>query len=100
MGELHTHSLELAYEKSRVAVNLACEAEKSRHLYLKIMLVQDENEELHTQLLQYDDRINELELALQHANTQSELQAKELGTLQGEKRSRLRELDTLRVSYS
>ena len=95
---LETHAFETAYEKACRQVEVVCESESARQLRLETLLFVDENEELHTQLAQGEERIDDLE---QYAlDLQANIRAGEdsLNSIHGLLRTRNREIESLKVS--
>jgi peptidoglycan hydrolase CwlO-like protein len=94
---LHTQSLELAYEKTLRGFDLAVEEEKARRLRLGILLLEDENDDLHAQLAQDDDRIDHLEEDAQALQSQLDTMEGETERLRAELRMKSREVEKLKV---
>lgn len=91
-------TLEAAYEKSCRQVEVICESEGARQLRLETLLLEHENEELHIQLAQGDERIDDLEQYV--LDLQRDVRAGEdsLDALQGHLRAKDREIESLKVS--
>ena len=95
---LDVRSLELAYEKTLRQTDILCETESARQLRVRILLLEDENDDLHEQLAQSDDRIDELEQSVQDVQDQLEIAGESLQRVQSDLRVKTREVETLKVS--
>ena len=93
-----THTLEMVYEKACRQFDVVCESETARQLRLQRLLLEDENDDLHTQLAQGDERIDELEGYVQDLQEDVEVAVGELEVAQGDLRIKSREIETLKVS--
>lgn len=76
---------------------MICESEKARHLRLRILLLENENNELYTQLAQADERIDELENYAADERQEWEAAIGQVELIQKDLRIRNREVDTLKV---
>jgi hypothetical protein len=91
----HTH--ELSYQRCIAQSESICHEEKARQLRLQILLLEDDRDDLHAQLLQSDIQIDDLERLLEDAQVDSQTFSKEAEQLRGEIRLKNRELENLRV---
>ena len=94
---LDTRSLELAYEKSLRQTNIIYEIESARQLRVRILLLEDENDDLHEQLALGDNRIDILERSVQDVQDQLEIAGESLQRVQSDLRMKTREVETLKV---
>jgi predicted RNase H-like nuclease (RuvC/YqgF family) len=91
--------LELAYEYAVRKVDSTCFKESARQLRLRVLLLEDENDDLHDQLAQEDERMDQLEKSteeLQETITSLESEAKRT---QGILRLKTREVENMQVSH-
>jgi len=94
---LQTATFELNYERSSRIVENVAKDEDIRKLKFQILLLEDENDELHEQLTQEEDRADGLEHDVEDAAARSEELEVELQNVSNELRIKLRETDTLKV---
>lgn len=94
---VETCKLEIAYEKACRQVELACESENARRLRLQTLLLEDENDELHNQLAEGDERIDELERCVTDIQEDLEAAVGDSDAVQGELRVKNREIENLKV---
>ncbi len=94
---LDTCALELAYSQACGHFETICESEKARHLRLQILLLENENNELYSQLAQADGRIDELENYADDERQEWESAIGQLDSVQKNLRIRNRENETLKV---
>lgn len=92
------HSLELAYEKSLRQTDVVYDEEKTRQLHLQILLLDDENDNLHDQLVLNGDRVDELERRCNGLKDSLDGAQNSLETAQSEMRLKSREIETLKVT--
>ena len=90
--------MDLEYERSKHAFDLLCNEETTRQSRLRILLLENENDNLHQQLAQDDSRIDSLERGTQALLNQAEKLQADLLAANAELRIRNRELDNLKVS--
>lgn len=92
-----TYSLELAYQETIRKSDFIIQDEAARRLRLQILLLEDENDELHEQLAIEDDRLDELEQDC--AELQRQVEQAEVTSHRYEKELRMkaRELSNLKV---
>ncbi len=93
-----TQSLEIAYKENLRNTDMIIIDEGARRLRLRILMLENENDELHEQLALGDDRNDLLEqsaekLRVQLSDTQEDLRRKE-----AESRVQARELSNLKVN--
>ena len=96
---LQTHSFELAYEKCLRRSEILYEEEKARQLRVNILLLEDDNDDLHTQLSQDDYRIDELEGSVQDMQNHLDTVEGEAERLRAELRMKTREVENLKVCF-
>jgi uncharacterized protein Yka (UPF0111/DUF47 family) len=89
--------MELAYEKALRLNDRIYEEEKARRLRLNILLLEDENDDLNAQLMQDEERIEELETNAQEVQFQVSAAEREAERLKGDLRMKLREVGHLKV---
>ena len=94
---LETSAIEVAYSKACRQVEIVCESENSRKLRLQTLLLEYENEELHTQLAQADERVDELERYIIDLEEHMEDVLEKVDLVQGDLRIRNREIEALKV---
>jgi hypothetical protein len=92
-----SHYLELAYQRSTQELKLILKDEDARRLRLRILLLEDLNDQLHQQLNIEGDRVNAMEK--DQARVQELLKEAEAGLRRrdGEARKQTRELGDMRV---
>ena len=94
---LDTCALEVAYENSSHQTELVLCDEMARQSQLQILLLENENEDLHAQLATDDERNQELMTYCREAETRLEEAGKNLQDVESDKRIKLREIETLKV---
>ncbi|KAI9707530.1 MAG: hypothetical protein M1836_000491 [Candelina mexicana] len=94
---LKSKAFELAYEQSVQRVDISYEQEKARQLRVRILLLEDENDDLHDQLTQDDDRIDELERSVKEGRESLGEIENRLQCVQGELRAKSRELEVAKA---
>lgn len=94
---LETRAFELAYERTCGQVETIYDAERLRQLRVSIMLLEEDNAHLHTQLSQEDDRINDLERFNERLRVDLEVCSGKLESAQGDLRIKSREVENLKV---
>ncbi|KAA6413411.1 MAG: hypothetical protein FRX48_03157 [Lasallia pustulata] len=94
---LDVQSLELAYEKSLRQTDIVYGTESARQLRVRIILLEDENDDLHDQLALGDDRIDVLETSVQEVQDQLEIAGESLQRAQSDFRIKTREVETLKA---
>lgn len=94
---LESRRLELCYGKECRELEAICELEKARQLRVQILLLEDDNDNLHAQLAQDDDHIDDLERRNQELQEAFEACESKLESAQGDLRIRSREIETLKV---
>lgn len=94
---LESRLLELAYAKQCRELEAICEVEKVRQLRVQLLLVEDDNDDLHAQLAQDDDRIEELQRNNEELQEALEACENKLESAQSDLRIKCRETETLKV---
>lgn len=94
---LGTRALEMAYVKACQQVESVQDAERTRLLRMRNMLLEDENDDLHTQLALDDDCIEGLECYIEGLREDLEVAAGNLENVGGDLRIKSRESETLKV---
>jgi hypothetical protein len=92
-----TYSLELAYQETIRKSEFIIQDEAARRLRLRILLLEDENGELHEQLAIGDDRIDELEQDCAELQRQLEQAETISHRYETDLRMKARELGNLKV---
>lgn len=90
-------NLELIYVQCARKNDLLFREEDARQLRLRILLLEDENDDLHDQLAQEDDRIDLLEKENEELQERVTEALRDLKLAQTEVRAKGRELDTIKV---
>ena len=94
---LESSSLELAYEKASRSTEALFHQENERQLRLENLIAEDENDGLHQELAQNDDRISKMENNTEHLKAQLVDIGHSLQLVQGDLRSKAREAENLKV---
>lgn len=97
---LFTHSLELTYEKSLRGPIITHGEEQARILRVGILLLENENDDFHTRLLQGNRRSGNLEKTLQESCVRLSSVEAERESILVELRTRFRELENLKVNVT
>lgn len=95
---LQTAQLELDLERSHRIVEGVARDEDIRKLRCQILLLEDENDELHDQLAEEESRADRLEGTLDDSLEQLRVKEAEVLRLQNELRVKARASDTMKVS--
>lgn len=92
-----THYLELAYEESLRKADVLIQEEEARRLQLRILLLEDENDDLNEQLTLEDEQMEGLER--ERAELRNSLEHVELDLRRSENdlRTQAREMSNLKV---
>lgn len=90
-------ALELAYEKSLRQAGTIYDEERIRQLRLQLLLYGDENDQLHEQLAQGEDRIDEQKRTCRGLQEKLDVAKGSLETVHTDVRLKLREIETLKV---
>jgi uncharacterized coiled-coil DUF342 family protein len=88
----------MAHQETLHNVDLIIKDEGARRLRLRILLLENENDDLHEQLAIADDRIDGLEQESDEVRTELENSREDLNRRESELRSQTRELKNLKVS--
>ena len=94
---LESRRLELCYGKECRELEAICELERVRQLRVQLLLLEDDNDDLHAQLAQDDDRIDDLERRSRELQEALEACESKLESAQGDLRIKSREIETLKV---
>ena len=86
-------------ERSKNSVEIVAKDEDIRKLRLQLLLREDENDELHGQLIEEEARSDGLEQALDEALAQLEQARTDKEALQNEMRTHTRELANIKVGF-
>ena len=97
MFDTEVYQRDLEYERSKNACDILCKEEVTRQSRLRILLLENENDDLHQQLAQDDSRIDSLECGTQELLNKVENLQADLLAANAELRIRNRELDNLKV---
>jgi len=87
----------MAYEETLRKADLIIKDEGARRLRLRILLLENENDELHEQLALADDRIDGLEQEGEDIRAQLEVAQEDSHRFEAELRSQNREMKNLQV---
>ncbi|KAI9836835.1 MAG: hypothetical protein M1819_001000 [Sarea resinae] len=94
---LQIKTQELASETILRDVKIICEQEETRRIRVRLLLLEDENDDLRDQLAQDDDRIDELERSLDDLRAELDEREADLQRAQTDLRAKTRESDTLKA---
>ena len=94
---LESRALELSYERTCHQVEFVCDAERLRKLRVRVILLEEKQDDLKAQVTQNDDRINVLERLNEQFQKDLEVCTGNLESTQGQLRLKLREIETLKV---
>ncbi|MCJ1273402.1 hypothetical protein MMC21_001193 [Puttea exsequens] len=94
---LDSQILELSYEKASRQVDIVTEAEKIRQLQVQILLLEDDNDELRSQLAQDDEHIDDMEEDNRALQESLQICQSNFKSVQGELRMKNREVETLKA---
>ncbi|MCJ1285669.1 hypothetical protein MMC26_005010 [Xylographa opegraphella] len=97
---LKTHALQIAHEKCLFQSELLYGEEKERQLRLKLLLLEDDNDELQEQLSVEDRRNGDLETSIEDVQSRLRAMENDVERLRGELRMKNRELDTLKAELN
>jgi len=92
-----SQALELQYQEGCIKTELIVKDEAARRLRLRILLLENENDDLHEQLSLADDRIDVLEQEGEELRGQFEEAQEDARTQETELRANTRELHNLKV---
>ena len=95
----NSQSLELAYKESLGKADFIIRDEGARRLRLHILLLENENDDLHEQLALADDRIDTLEQEHDEVRAQQEHAEDDACHYENELRAQTRELSNLKVKW-
>ncbi|KAI9787544.1 MAG: hypothetical protein M1839_000074 [Geoglossum umbratile] len=99
-AQLRSKSLELIYVQCARKNDLLFQEEEARQLRLRILLLEDENDDLHDQLAQEDDRIDLLEKEKEELQERANEALRDLQVAQAEVRAKGRELDNIKAELN
>ncbi|MCJ1463623.1 hypothetical protein MMC07_002231 [Pseudocyphellaria aurata] len=94
---LHTRALEVAYERSFLGIKDIYNEEESRRFQVQILLLEDEKDDLHTELAQSDQRVEHLENNEIRTQNESTVAAKSLEKARLDLRAKSRENELLKT---
>ena len=94
---LKSHTFELAYERTCHQVDLICNAERLRKLRVRVVLSEERQDDLNAQIIQHNDRIDELEELNGQFQEELEVCTSDLESAQVQLRVKSRETETLKV---
>ncbi|KAK5056846.1 hypothetical protein LTR84_012378 [Exophiala bonariae] len=97
---MKTAHLELAYERALRQAERIYEEERVRAIRVSLLLLEDENEELQEQALQYEDQHNFMEETNEELRDQVAIVETDLEQTQMDLKARLRDLDHLRAEVN
>jgi len=97
---MKTSQLELAYERALRQAERIYEEERVRAIRVQLLLLEDENDDLQEQALQYEDHHNYLEETNEELRDQVSVVASALQQTQMDLKARLRDLDHLRTEVN
>ncbi|MCJ1426216.1 hypothetical protein MMC29_004119 [Sticta canariensis] len=94
---LHTRALELAYERTFLESRNIYNEEEARRFRVRILLLEDEKDDLHTQLAQSDQLVDQLEKNKIHTRNQLIMAEKSLEKVRLDQQAKSREIDLLKA---
>lgn len=94
---LESRAFELAYEKACNQIEAVCKSERARQLRVQILILEDENDKLQSQLAQDDERTKGLVRHSQETQEDLEACSAKLESAQGDLWVKSREIETLKV---
>ena len=97
---LHLAALESKYEQSNHTIALLEKDEDIRRLRFQLLLLEDENDDLHNQLTVEEDRGDALEKDVSEIQLREDEALEDTRRLMGEVRLKSREVETARVSQN
>lgn len=97
---LESRAFELAYQRTCCQVEAVCDAERLRQLRVRTILLEDDNDDLHTQLSQDDDRIDRLERFNERLQEDLQVCGRRLESAQEKLRIKSREVETLKAELN
>ena len=90
-------ALELAYEKSLQQTEAVYDEESARQLRKQILLLEDDNDNLHEQLASSDAHLDELQRVAEGLRSQLDVAHNSLESTHNDLRLKSREIETLKV---
>jgi chromosome segregation ATPase len=96
---MKSHCLEMAYQESLQNAELIVKDETSRRLRLRIILLENENDEMHLQLASGEDRIDGLEEENEDLRAQLDHAREDVNRLESELRVQGRDLKNVKVNH-
>lgn len=97
---LHTRALEVAYERTFLETRSIYNEEEARRFRVQLLLLEDEKDDLHSQLAQSDQRVDLLENNEIRVQNQLTMAAKNLEKARLDLRANSRENELLKVNLS
>ncbi len=94
---LESRALELAYEKTCRRIEAICDTERLRQLRVRAILLEEDNDDLRTQLSQNDERIDGLERTNEQLQEDVEVCGDKVESARADLRIKSREVETLKV---
>lgn len=92
-----SRAFELAYQRTCRQVEAVCDRELLRQLRVHTLLLEEDNDDLHTQLSEDEDRIGDLERFNEQLQEDLEVRGGKLESAQGDLRIKSREIESLKV---
>lgn len=90
----------MAYERTFLESRSIHNEEDARRFRVRILLLEDEKDDLHTQLAQSDQRVDQLEKNKIHTRNQLNMAVKRLEKVRLDQQAKSRENDLLKVNSS
>ena len=88
----------MAYERAILETKTIYNEEEARRFRVQILLLEDEKDDLHSQLAQSDQRVNQLETSEVRIQNELTMAAKSLEKVRLDLRAKSRENDLLKVN--
>ena len=94
---LESHTFELAYERTCRQVEVVCDAERSRKLRIRELMLEEDKDDLHTRLIQANNRLEGLQRLNGRLQEDLMVCADDLESAQGQLRIKTRDVETMKV---
>lgn len=95
-----SRAFELAYQRTCRQVEAVCDRERLRQLRVHTLLLEEDNDDLHTQLSEDEDRIGDLERFNEQLQEDLEVRGGKLESAQGDLRIKSREIESLKAELN
>ena len=92
-----SRAYELAYERTSRQVEAVCDAERLRQMRVRVLLLEEDNDDLRVKLSQEDGRLHGLQTFNNQVQKDLEVCGRRLEHAQGDLRIKSREVETLKA---